>query len=57
MARQFVAFKQMVHNRGKSPDSFLDELIDWARGSGVSEVRIGMTFSNLQGARKETHHE
>jgi hypothetical protein len=31
MARTFVACKQKVHNRGKPPDSFLDELIDWGR--------------------------
>lgn len=31
MARQFVACKKKVFNRGKPPDSFLNELIDWAR--------------------------
>ena len=30
MARQFVACKKKVFNRGKPPDSFLNELIDWA---------------------------
>ena len=29
MARQFVACKQKVHNRGIAPDAFLDELVDW----------------------------
>ena len=31
MARTFVACKKKVFNRGKPPDSFLNELIDWAR--------------------------
>ena len=29
MNRDFVACKQRVHNRGKAPDEFLNELIDW----------------------------
>jgi hypothetical protein len=33
MSRSFVACKQKVHNRGKPPDSFLDELIDWGRAA------------------------
>jgi hypothetical protein len=31
MARTFVACKKKVFNRGKPPDGFLNELIDWAR--------------------------
>jgi len=31
MARAFVACKKKVFNRGVPPDSFLNELIDWAR--------------------------
>jgi hypothetical protein len=31
MARNFVACKKKVSNRGVAPDTFLDELIDWAR--------------------------
>ena len=31
MARNFVACKARVFNRGVPPDSFLNELIDWAR--------------------------
>jgi len=31
MARTFVACKKKVFNRGVAPDSFLNELIDWAR--------------------------
>lgn len=31
MARQFVASKEQVFNRGAAPDSFLNEMIDWAR--------------------------
>jgi hypothetical protein len=31
MARNFVACKKKVFNRGVAPDSFLNELIDWAR--------------------------
>lgn len=31
MAREFVACKKKVFNRGVAPDSFLNELIDWAR--------------------------
>src|SRR6476659_5965354 len=30
MSRNFVACKQKVHNRGKPPNAFLDELVDWA---------------------------
>lgn len=30
MTRNFVACKQKVYNRGEPPDSFLNELIDWA---------------------------
>ena len=30
MSRTFVACKSVVHNRGTPPDSFLNELIDWA---------------------------
>ena len=33
MSRSFVACKQKVYNRGKPPDSFLDELIDWGRAA------------------------
>jgi hypothetical protein len=31
MTRHFEACKQKVHNRGTPPDSFLNELIDWAK--------------------------
>jgi len=31
MARQFVACKKKVANRGVPPDKFLNELIDWGR--------------------------
>ena len=31
MARKFVACKKKVSNRGAAPDSFLNEMIDWAR--------------------------
>ena len=31
MDRQFDACKQKVHNRGKAPDLFLNELVDWAK--------------------------
>ena len=31
MARRFVACKEKVFNRGVAPDSFLNELIDWAK--------------------------
>lgn len=31
MTRKFIACKQQVFNRGVPPDSFLNELIDWAR--------------------------
>lgn len=31
MARKFVACKKKVFNRGVAPDSFLNELIDWAK--------------------------
>ena len=31
MPREFVACKNKVFNRGKPPDTFLNELIDWAR--------------------------
>lgn len=31
MARTFIACKKQVFNRGVAPDSFLNELIDWAR--------------------------
>lgn len=31
MARVFVACKKKVSNRGNPPDSFLNELIDWAK--------------------------
>jgi len=30
MAREFIACKEKVANRGVPPDSFLNELIDWA---------------------------
>jgi len=29
MSRTFTACKQPVHNRGKAPDAFLNEIIDW----------------------------
>src|SRR5262245_496403 len=29
MARTFIACKQKVFNRGKPPDGFLNELVDW----------------------------
>lgn len=31
MARKFIACKTKVFNRGVAPDSFLNELIDWAK--------------------------
>ena len=31
MEREFVACKKKVFNRGKPPDEFLNELIDWAK--------------------------
>jgi hypothetical protein len=31
MPRTFVACKAKVHNRGVPPDSFLNEIVDWAR--------------------------
>lgn len=30
-SRTFVACKEKVHNRGRAPDAFLNELIDWAQ--------------------------
>jgi len=33
MTRHFVACKQEVYNRGEPPDSFLNELIDWAKAA------------------------
>jgi hypothetical protein len=33
MSRTFVACKSKVHNRGKPPESFLNEIIDWARSA------------------------
>lgn len=30
MTRQFVACKSKVFNRGRAPDAFLNEIIDWA---------------------------
>jgi hypothetical protein len=61
MPPQFVACKQMVHNRGKSPDDLplicFTVRLSTECSSGVSEAPIGMTFSNSHGARKENHHE
>lgn len=37
MTGHFVACKQKVHNRGRPPDSFLDELVAWGR-SAPAEV-------------------
>jgi hypothetical protein len=37
MARQFTACKQKVLNRGRAPDAFLDELVDWGK-SAPAEV-------------------
>lgn len=31
MSRNFVACASLVHNRGTPPNSFLNEIIDWAR--------------------------
>ena len=33
MVRQFDACKQKVDNRGRAPDEFLNELIDWGRAA------------------------
>jgi hypothetical protein len=33
MARDFISCNQRVDNRGVPPDSFLDELVDWARAA------------------------
>jgi hypothetical protein len=35
MTRQFAACKQKVHNRGRPPDSFLNELVDWGRSAPI----------------------
>ena len=33
MSRNFVACRKKVHDRDKPPISFLDELVDWAKGA------------------------
>ena len=33
MSRNFVACRKKVHDRGKPPIAFLDELVDWAKGA------------------------
>jgi hypothetical protein len=33
MSRTFAACKNRVKNRGRAPDSFLNELVDWARNA------------------------
>ena len=35
MTRQFIACKQKVHNRGRPPDAFLDELVDWGKAAAA----------------------
>jgi hypothetical protein len=37
MNGKFIACKQKVHNRGRAPDSFLEELVAWGR-SAPAEV-------------------
>lgn len=34
MSRTFVACKSAVHNRGMPPESFLNEIVDWAIDGG-----------------------
>jgi len=35
MTRQFIACKQKVLDRGRPPDSFLNELVDWGRAAAA----------------------
>jgi hypothetical protein len=46
MARQFVACKSEVHNRGNAPDAFLDLLIDWANDA-PDEIFARNQFSDI----------
>lgn len=52
MSRDFVDCKQKVHNRGKPPNSFLDELVDWAKNA-PDEIfqpnQIPDVYSNVVG--------
>ncbi len=40
MTRNFVACKQLVFNRGKAPDSFLNELVDWGMVAPAGNVPL-----------------
>lgn len=52
MSRNFVACKQTVDNRGKAPNEFLDELVDWAN-TAPDEIfkpnQIQDIYSNVVG--------
>lgn len=52
MPRTFVACKAKVHNRGVPPDSFLNEIVDWAR-QAPDEIfepnQIHDIYSNIVG--------
>ncbi|WP_194792048.1 hypothetical protein [Pseudomonas sp. UFMG81] len=44
MSRTFVACKNKVKNRGRAPDAFLDELVEWARGAPDEIFTVNATF-------------
>ena len=52
MSRNFVACKEKVHNRGRAPNAFLDELVDWAN-TAPDEIfkpnQIHDIYSNVVG--------
>ena len=52
MSRNFVACKDKVDNRGKAPNAFLDELVDWAN-TAPDEIfkpnQIQDIYSNVVG--------
>ena len=52
MARTFSACKHKVHNRGIPPDSFLNELVDWANNAPdeiFERNEIHDIYSNVAG--------
>ena len=53
MTRNFVACKQLVFNRGKAPDSFLNELVDWGMVAPAEVFAVNDRFDIYSSVRPQ----
>jgi hypothetical protein len=53
MSRMFVACRQKVHNRGRAPVQFLNDLVDWARDAPAEIFDKNATFDIYSSIRQQ----